>query len=125
MEECEALCNRLGIMVDGQLTCLGTVPYLKQRFGQGFTVILKIKSNMDVTNLKAHIVHEFVDCELKDEHDGLLNYHIKNPNTTWYQLFDTIERLKSNAQFGGIIEDYTVSESTLEQVFLSFARQQY
>src|SRR5690606_9141927 len=29
MEECQALCNRLGIMIDGQLRCIGTPQHLK------------------------------------------------------------------------------------------------
>jgi energy-coupling factor transporter ATP-binding protein EcfA2 len=36
MEECEALCTRVGIMVAGQLRCLGTVQHLKNRFGAGW-----------------------------------------------------------------------------------------
>jgi hypothetical protein len=27
--------------------------------------------------------------------------------------------------YGGILEDYSINETTLEEVFLSFARQQY
>ena len=35
MEECEALCTRVGIMTAGRLRCLGTVQHLKNRFGAG------------------------------------------------------------------------------------------
>ena len=35
MEECEALCTRVGIMAAGALRCLGTVQHLKNRFGSG------------------------------------------------------------------------------------------
>ena len=41
MEECEALCSRLGIMVGGRLQCLGSPQHLKNRFGQGYLVELK------------------------------------------------------------------------------------
>ncbi|CAN0211427.1 unnamed protein product, partial [Ascophyllum nodosum] len=33
MEECEALCQRIGIMVGGRLRCLGSSQHLKTRFG--------------------------------------------------------------------------------------------
>merc|ERR1719166_32504 len=36
MEECEALCNRVGIMVNGQLKCVGTAQHLKSRYGKGY-----------------------------------------------------------------------------------------
>ena len=35
MEECEALCTRLGILAAGRLRCLGSVQHLKNRFGAG------------------------------------------------------------------------------------------
>jgi len=38
MEECEALCQRVGIMVGGRLRCLGSIQHLKNRFGRGFQV---------------------------------------------------------------------------------------
>lgn len=42
MEECEALCPRIGIMADGRLRCLGSAQRLKSKFGQGFQVELKV-----------------------------------------------------------------------------------
>ena len=32
MEECEALCTRLAIMVNGQFKCLGSIQHLKSRY---------------------------------------------------------------------------------------------
>ncbi len=34
MEECEALCTRIGIMVNGNLKCLGSSTRLKNRYGK-------------------------------------------------------------------------------------------
>ncbi|KAF1780670.1 P-loop containing nucleoside triphosphate hydrolase [Phytophthora cactorum] len=42
MEECEALCTRVGIMVGGRLRCLGSVQHLKHRFGDGLMLELKL-----------------------------------------------------------------------------------
>ncbi|EQC37401.1 hypothetical protein SDRG_05005 [Saprolegnia diclina VS20] len=44
MEECEALCSRVGIMVSGQLECLGSIQHLKHRFGNG--LVLDIKQHL-------------------------------------------------------------------------------
>jgi ATP-binding cassette, subfamily A (ABC1), member 3 len=41
MEECEALCPRIGIMANGRLRCLGSAQHLKNKFGQGYQVELK------------------------------------------------------------------------------------
>lgn len=35
MEECEALCTRLAIMVNGEFKCLGSTQHLKNKFAQG------------------------------------------------------------------------------------------
>ena len=42
MEECEALCSRVGIMVDGALQCLGSVQHLKSRFGRGLMLEARV-----------------------------------------------------------------------------------
>jgi ATP-binding cassette subfamily A (ABC1) protein 3 len=43
MEEAEALCTRIGIMVNGQLRCLGTGTHLKNRFGRGYEIELRTR----------------------------------------------------------------------------------
>lgn len=71
MDECEILCNRLTIMVDGLLKCIGNIQYLKNRYGQGFTVMVKLLSNeiADMEELKADIENRFGEnIFLKDEH---------------------------------------------------------
>ena len=42
MEEAEALCGRIGIMVGGRLRCLGSVQHLKHKFGQAFMAQFKL-----------------------------------------------------------------------------------
>ena len=42
MEECEALCPRIGIMAQGKLRCLGSAQRLKSRFGKGFQIEAKV-----------------------------------------------------------------------------------
>lgn len=42
MEECEALCGRVAIMTNGRLACLGRVQRLKERFGDGYTLEVRL-----------------------------------------------------------------------------------
>merc|ERR1711871_907163 len=42
MEEAEALCTKVGVMVGGRLRCLGSGQHLKSRFGQGYELDLKL-----------------------------------------------------------------------------------
>lgn len=43
MDECEALCPRIGIMANGKLRCLGSAQHLKNKFGQGYQIELNVK----------------------------------------------------------------------------------
>jgi len=43
MEEAEALSNKLGIMVEGNLKCIGAPQSLKEKYGNGYEVEIKIK----------------------------------------------------------------------------------
>ena len=47
MEECEALCPRIGIMAGGKLRCLGSAQHLKSRFGEGYQIEMKVKHPLD------------------------------------------------------------------------------
>jgi len=128
MEECEALCSRLGIMVNGQLQCLGGVQHLKNKFAQGYTLTLKLKSMIPpdsdrLTGLNGEIVITFDPCTLKDQHQNILKYQIHDTSIPWNVLFQSMENLKN--QYEDLIEEYSVSETTLEEIFLSFARKQY
>ena len=43
MEECEALCPRIGIMANGRLRALGSAQHLKNKFGKGYQIEMKCK----------------------------------------------------------------------------------
>jgi ABC-type multidrug transport system ATPase subunit len=45
MEECEAMCTRLAIMPKGHFKCLGSQQHLKTKFGNGYTLVIKLNSN--------------------------------------------------------------------------------
>ena len=75
MEECEALCSRLGIMVNGQFQCLGSPQHLKSRFGGGVSLTVKIKlgtSQDDIDKLTARIMELFPSTRLKESHYGVV-----------------------------------------------------
>lgn len=121
MEECEALCTRLAIMVNGKFRCLGSPQQLKNKFVQGFTLLLNVPEDTnDTASLKEFVGNTFPGSILRDEHNGLLNYHLAGTNNSWSVLFDTLE----DAHSRGIIGNYAVTQTTLEQIFLNFARAQ-
>ena len=126
MEECEALCTRLAIMVNGEFKCLGSPQYLKNKFGEGYSLMAKVVGDdqeeleSNTQSLMTFIEESFEGCELKDMHQGQVHYQINQATTTWSQAFGMIENNKDKYN----IKDYSVSQTTLEQVFISFAQSQ-
>ena len=44
MEEAEALCTKMGIMVGGQFKCFGSSQHIKDKYGTGYELEVKIKT---------------------------------------------------------------------------------
>lgn len=129
MDEMETLCSRIAIMCEGQIRALGTPPALRAAHAAGHAVVFKVKhaTNIDevdgaksaLNSLKGKLREKF-NCNLKDEHKTMLHYHI-NETMRYSELFASLEALRN--EFSNLIEDYAVTETTLEEVFLSFAKE--
>ncbi|XP_029772205.1 phospholipid-transporting ATPase ABCA7 [Suricata suricatta] len=91
MEECEALCTRLAIMVNGRFRCLGSAQHLKSR------------------------------AELREGHGGRLRFHL--PPGGRCSLARVFGELAARGREHGV-EDFSVSQTTLEEVFLYFSKDQ-
>ncbi|XP_077172968.1 phospholipid-transporting ATPase ABCA3 [Paroedura picta] len=123
MEECEALCTRLAIMVNGQFKCLGSPQHLKSKFGSGYTLLAKTQSDEEenLQAFKTFVEKTFPGSVLKHEHQSMVHYHLTNKNLSWAQVFGALEKAKEKYH----VEDYSVSQISLEQVFMSFTRFQH
>ncbi|KAI4462946.1 atp-binding cassette transporter subfamily a abca [Holotrichia oblita] len=120
MDECEAICTRVGIMVNGAFQCLGSSQYLKNKFADGYVLIIKVKKGADLQELQSNIqdVKLFIDtnfrgAELKESHGRLLSYIVKGKRISWPAIFGTMERGKTAVKG---MEDYSLSQFDLEQV---------
>lgn len=47
MEEAEALCTKMGIMVNGEFKCFGSSQHVKDKFGTGYELEIKIRTLTD------------------------------------------------------------------------------
>uniref|UniRef100_A0A672P8F1 ATP binding cassette subfamily A member 4 n=1 Tax=Sinocyclocheilus grahami TaxID=75366 RepID=A0A672P8F1_SINGR len=123
MEECEALCTRLAIMVNGTFKCLGTIQHLKYKFGGGYVVTMKIKAEKagmppDLIPAESFMESSFPGCLQREKHYNTLQYEIAAASLA--RVFQLVLTNKERLN----IEDYSVSQTTLDQVFVSFAKQQ-
>ena len=114
MEECEALCNRLAIMMDGQFQCFGTVAHLKQRFGEGY--ILEVEFAYDEPNPQKIFPPE-TGIRLTDAVGKKCNYEARG-EVCLSKIFRTLLQLRS----AGKIVTYAVRQVSLDSVFVNFVR---
>ncbi|XP_055623835.1 phospholipid-transporting ATPase ABCA3-like [Toxorhynchites rutilus septentrionalis] len=126
MEECEALCTRLAIMVNGEFKCLGSTQHLKNKFSEGFLLAIKVKrGSMEelqcrVDDVKLFITQYFTGAVLREEYQDSLSFHIPRTELKWSTMFGLMESFRE--QLG--IEDYALGQTSLEQVFLYFTKYQ-
>ncbi|XP_051505257.1 phospholipid-transporting ATPase ABCA1b isoform X2 [Myxocyprinus asiaticus] len=121
MEECEALCTRMAIMVNGRFRCLGSVQHLKNRFGDGYTIILRVAGpDPDLQPVMKFIESELPGSTLKEKHRNMLQYMLPSSLTSLAHIFSILAKHKEFLR----IEDYSVSQTTLDQVFVNFAKDQ-
>jgi len=128
MTDCEAICTRMGILVNGHLLCLGSLQHLRNKFSHGYTITVKLQNSSDTetseelqerTNkMQTFISDTFPESVIKDHHHkDLICYQVKTRVLKWSEIFGIMERAKETYQ----IDYYTVGQITLEQIFVEFA----
>ncbi|EMP24164.1 ATP-binding cassette sub-family A member 7 [Chelonia mydas] len=121
MEECEALCTRMAIMVNGRFRCLGSVQHLKSRFGDGYTITLRVSGpGPDLRPVETFIQDSFPGIVLKERHHCMLQYQLPSRSCSLAKIFSILSTHRGTYR----IEDYSVSQTTLDQVFVHFAKDQ-
>jgi ATP-binding cassette, subfamily A (ABC1), member 3 len=161
MEEAEALCQRIGIMVAGRLRCLGTPQHLRSQYAQGYQLdvnlvtaehesaehpdaahIQDVSSGADqarVSALRDWVKATWPGSVELEANDVNLKFRIPQSGTSGAaeislsaspvpssvrsvsiaEMFRTMEQHKQQLH----IREYSVSETTLEQIFLYFANE--
>ncbi|XP_030372011.1 ATP-binding cassette sub-family A member 2-like [Scaptodrosophila lebanonensis] len=138
MEEVEALCMRVAIMVDGEFKCIGTTQTLKNKYSKGFVLKIRVKEGgrstssvnqglstdsdvFDCDNctgqtdlVKKFIAHKLPESVLEEEFQGQLTYFIPIESSTWSKIFKIIENNSTKLN----IEDYAITQTTLDEIFL-------
>ncbi|XP_076855746.1 cholesterol transporter ABCA5 [Brachyhypopomus gauderio] len=125
MEEAEAVCDRVAIMVAGQLRCIGSIQHLKGKYGRGYSLEIKLREELtglqQVALLHKEILKIFPHASRQESFATLMVYKIPMEDVkSLAKAFSQLESAKQNFNF----EEYNFSQSTLEQVFMEFAKEQ-
>ncbi|XP_050175269.1 ABC-type organic anion transporter ABCA8-like [Myiozetetes cayanensis] len=121
MEEAEAVCDRVAILVSGQLRCIGSIQYLKNKFGKGYLLEIKAKDPEHTDLLHAEILKIFPSAARQERFPSLLVYKVPMEDALpLSQSFSKLEEAKRSCS----LEEYSFSLNTLTQVFLELSREQ-
>ncbi|CAB3398654.1 unnamed protein product [Caenorhabditis bovis] len=118
MDECEALCTELAIMVYGNFRCYGSCQHIKSRYGSGYTLLIRLRNADDSLKTQQAISNAFQGSILKEKHVLQLNYDLRRDRNSWSELFAKLEVISQELNW----DDYSLSQTTLEQVFVEFSR---
>ena len=118
LAEAEALCHEVGIMVDGRLRCLGSVTHLKSAHGGGYTLELRC-APAACARAAAVLAAALPAATLQEEQAGRLTFALPQRGVSLADAFETMERVR--AELG--IQDYSLTQASLEQIFVAFAQQ--
>mmetsp|Transcript_19041 Transcript_19041/g.43754 ORF Transcript_19041/g.43754 Transcript_19041/m.43754 type:complete len:135 (+) Transcript_19041:2-406(+) len=128
MEEAEALADRLAIQVKGRLRCLGSPMHIKSRYGVGYQLELRIPLKKGQPDNRLERVTEFIQkldlgAELAEQHHG--RFLLQLPKSErGMGVLGRVLTLVQKEKAAMDIDAYAVSQPTLEQVFLRFAKEQ-
>lgn len=142
MEECEALCTRMAIMVNGRFRCLGSVQHLKSRYWgsvggtlqqhPAVTGMWMVPAAMPLcpsrfgdgytvvvrvggpgpAPVENLMQHRFPGIVLKERHGRLLQFHLPSRTGSLASIFSVLAAHRGPCH----IQDYSVSQTTLDQV---------
>ncbi|KAG5487934.1 hypothetical protein LSCM1_08249 [Leishmania martiniquensis] len=135
LEEVEALADCVAIMVDGRLRCIGSKVHLKQKYGSGFEMVLRVQPPSALTGasattadretrdraaeeaVKARLIHfvttTFPSSRLTEVRGKRLAFMLPR-DTNLPTVFQAVQAHREAL----CISDYTVSQTSIEQIFL-------
>ena len=119
MEECESLCSKLAIMVNGKFKCIGSQQHLKNKFNKGFKLLTKLRDKQIVAELEEFLKSRLGSVEMTEEYATTLQWAVMEDEPL-AKIFAVVEEAKQRFD----LVDYSVSQTTLEQVFINFAQSQ-
>uniref|UniRef100_A0A5F8HER3 ABC transporter domain-containing protein n=1 Tax=Monodelphis domestica TaxID=13616 RepID=A0A5F8HER3_MONDO len=101
--------------------CIGSIQHLKSKFGKDYLLEIKVKESGQVRHLHEEILKLFPRAARQDRYSSLMVY--KLPVEDVHPLSQAFSKLEA-AKHTFNLEEYSLSQSTLEQVFLELSKEQ-
>ncbi|KAI9181186.1 hypothetical protein LWI28_012282 [Acer negundo] len=116
MEEAEALCDRLGIFVDGSLQCIGNPKELKARYGGSyvFTMTTSADHEKEVENM---VLRLSPNANKIYQISGTQKFELPKHEVRIAEVFQAVENAKSMF----VVFAWGLADTTMEDVFIKVA----
>ncbi|XP_044315107.1 LOW QUALITY PROTEIN: phospholipid-transporting ATPase ABCA3 [Drosophila rhopaloa] len=128
VEDVNALCTRVGLLVSGELTCIGSVQQVRSEVSHIMVLGIQVKVKNDpqaqkevLETVMAEIDNLFPASLLQEALGNSLRYHIYKSDTTWSNLFYQME-LKRN---DGKLEDYSITQASLDEILMELNNEEF
>jgi len=117
MYEAESLSHKIGILINGRFVCIGPTQYLKEKYSQGYKITVAKVSIGD--NPMDRVLEMFPKAErIKEASYIQQTYHVPFEGFKFSEAFEKLELLKQE----GVIKDFSIYNTTLEQIFVYFSK---
>ncbi|KAG2649453.1 hypothetical protein PVAP13_1NG102200 [Panicum virgatum] len=118
MEEAEALCDRIGIMVNGSLQCIGNSKEMRSKYGG--TYVLTVTTAAGKEEVVEQLVRSLCPAANRVYHiSGTQKFEMPKQGLRISQVFQAMEHAKSWLN----IAAWGLSDATLEDVFVKVAKE--
>eukprot|EP00388_Colpodella_angusta_P043295 GDKK01059049.1.p1 GENE.GDKK01059049.1~~GDKK01059049.1.p1 ORF type:complete len:262 (+),score=-1.88 GDKK01059049.1:25-786(+) len=103
-------------MDQGTLRCLGPLEHLKHKFGQGYELTLVVDNIDRVDSVFKFLSRHYPEAILVEARQQRFLFTLPYETTDLALLFQTVQMARDNPATG--IIDYTLQQTSLEQVFM-------
>ncbi|CAK55643.1 unnamed protein product (macronuclear) [Paramecium tetraurelia] len=119
MDEAENLCDKIAILVKGQVYCLGSPQELRIKYGDGYDIQLReYKNRQEITQFLNRQFQNITEIIQKDQEN--LQFHIPSQSFDFSKAYFSLTELVQKQ----LIHDFSINQSSLESVFLQFSKSQ-
>uniref|UniRef100_A0A7S2IPG3 ABC transporter domain-containing protein n=1 Tax=Haptolina brevifila TaxID=156173 RepID=A0A7S2IPG3_9EUKA len=136
MEEADALCGRIGIMAYGKLRCLGTSLHLKDKFGEGYKIVVTYTAG-SADKAAAFVRKAVPGAELLSDFNCTSTFmlpkgvqrlssvmgtmaDVDKSSGALTELSSVFDEMKAADESTGIV-DWALRQTSMEEVFLRIA----
>lgn len=119
MDECDALCSIIAIMVNGKFKCIGSPQHLKHKYGDGYSVIM-YAGESKLKYITPKFMDQFPGTVIKAVHHSSVELRIPKASCSVANILAILHQ----AQDEKMIDYYSLTQTTLDSVFVSFAQDQ-